>query len=74
MNNQQPLQLKIDGMTCGGCVRRVTAALTGLEGVTVEGVEVGKARVTLDEGLAVDDVVTVINRLGFTAHAPPTAP
>jgi copper chaperone len=40
------LELKIDGMHCGACVRRVTLALgkvAGLTGATVESVEVGRA-------------------------------
>jgi copper chaperone len=37
------LELKIDGMHCGACVRRVTLALGKVEGITVESVEVGRA-------------------------------
>lgn len=60
--------LTIDGMHCGGCVRRVTAALNDL-GDDVN-VEVGKATITLDPGTSVDDAKASLSGpiadLGFT--------
>lgn len=38
--------LQIDGMTCGHCISRVQKALARLEGVHVDQVEIGSARVT----------------------------
>jgi copper chaperone len=50
----QTEHLTVDGMSCGGCVTRVTEALTAIPGV--DGVEValstGKVDVTYDERLA----------------------
>ena len=43
---QQTLQ--IDGMSCGHCVARVQKALARLDGVHVDQVEIGSARVTWD--------------------------
>jgi len=43
------LDLKIEGMSCGHCVMAVKKELGKLNGVTVESVEVGKARVQIDE-------------------------
>ena len=42
------LTLQIDGMSCGHCVSRVQKALTRVEGVHVDQVEIGSARVSYD--------------------------
>lgn len=63
------LKLAIDGMHCGGCVTRVTNALSKLEGVEVRKVEVGSAEVAYDEEkLTPDKVAEAVNRIGFTAR------
>ena len=41
--------LKIDGMHCGSCVRRVSQALGGTGGMVVNEVRLGAARVTFPE-------------------------
>jgi Copper chaperone len=65
----ETLQLTIDGMHCGGCVTRVTNALKKLEGVTVESVEVGSARVRLEGGqTAPGEVLAALERIGFSAR------
>jgi copper chaperone len=65
-----PFSLQIDGMHCGGCVRRVRAALTQLDGVTVEDVEVGRARGTVAPGSASPDALrAAIEALGFQVQA-----
>ena len=57
--------LQIEGMSCGGCVRRVTAALEAKD-VAVERVDVGTARGSFDEGAVdLDEVVAAVNALGF---------
>lgn len=40
------INLKVTGMTCGGCVKTVKSALEGVKGVT-------EAKVDLDSGTAV---------------------
>jgi copper chaperone len=40
--------LRIDGMSCGHCVSRVQKAISRVEGVHVDQVEIGSARVTYD--------------------------
>lgn len=42
------LQLAIDGMTCAHCVASVRRALGALDGVEVENVTIGSARVAYD--------------------------
>ncbi|MDP1735155.1 MAG: copper ion binding protein [Sulfuritalea sp.] len=62
--------IKVDGMSCGGCVKSVTGALTALDGVT-------KAEVSLEQKQAVvefdaakvtrDQLKSVIEDAGFDA-------
>ena len=40
--------LRIDGMHCGSCVRRVSQALASTEGIQVKEVQVGAARLSSD--------------------------
>jgi copper chaperone CopZ len=66
---QNQLSLSIDGMHCSACVRRVTNALTQLEGVAVDSVEIGSARVNFDQSrVSPDQIVAAVNHIGFTAH------
>ncbi|MFZ5894602.1 MAG: heavy-metal-associated domain-containing protein [Myxococcota bacterium] len=46
MNTERETVLDVEGMSCGSCVRHVTAALTDLEGVA-------KVEVKLRDGLVV---------------------
>ena len=66
--------LKIEGMTCGHCVRAVQNALEAVPGATVEAVQIGEARVRIigegtqdalkhaveAEGFRVTDVTTAL--------------
>ncbi len=61
--------LRIDGMHCGSCVRRVSQALAGIPGIVVEQVGLGAARLTTDEdppplGLA----IAAIAKAGYAAY------
>lgn len=40
--------IKIQGMSCGHCVKSVREALEETEGVEVEDVEIGSARISYD--------------------------
>ena len=61
--------LKIDGMHCGSCVRRVTQALASVEGVTVNEVSIGAARLTSTvEPAPVDLTVAALAKAGFAAR------
>jgi copper chaperone CopZ len=63
------LSLAIEGMHCGGCVNRVTNALSRTPGVKVEKVEVGAAEVEFDAGVITPEAVTeAVNRTGFSAR------
>ncbi len=61
--------LRIDGMHCGACVRRVSQALASTEGLNVKEVRVGAARVASDqEPLPVDRAVEALAKAGYPAH------
>jgi copper chaperone len=66
--------LKIDGMHCGSCVRRVSQALAATEGMVVNEVRLGAARVTSPRDPAglnqttVDLAIAALAKAGYTAH------
>ncbi len=58
--------IRIDGMSCGHCVAGVTRALGRLDGVRVERVEVGSARVAYDpDRMTPDRIAGAIAEAGF---------
>ena len=62
--------LRIDGMHCGSCVRRVSQALSSTAGLKVKEVRIGAARLESNEqSAAVDLAVAALARAGFTARA-----
>lgn len=62
-------KLKIDGMHCGGCVRRVSQALASTEGLEVNEVTVGAARLaSATEPPPVDQAIAALAKAGYTAH------
>lgn len=59
--------LKIDGMSCGHCVKAVTMALQDLPGVDVKDVTVGKAIIDADEAIVTQaQLAAAIEDAGFT--------
>jgi Cu+-exporting ATPase len=61
--------LRIDNMHCGGCVRRVSQALASVEGVAVDEVRVGAARLSSSlEPAPVDLALAALAKAGFGAH------
>jgi copper chaperone CopZ len=62
-------KLRIDGMHCGSCIRRVSQALATARGIVVDEVHVGGAKVTSSlDPLPVDLALAAIAKAGFTAH------
>jgi copper chaperone CopZ len=64
------VELKVEGMTCQGCVRGVTKKLSGVAGVAsaVVDLEAAKATVQYDDSLAkVDDLIGAVEQIGFHA-------
>jgi copper chaperone CopZ len=68
-NTMAKFTLKIDGMHCGSCVRRVTQALTAVEGVVVDEVRLGSAQITSTVDPApVDLAIAALAKAGYAAH------
>jgi copper chaperone CopZ len=65
MNMTKEIELKIEGMHCDGCVRRVTALLKRVDGVEVESVVVGGAKVMVRDGVERVEVVKAVEGGGF---------
>lgn len=67
----RPITLTVDGMTCGSCVRHVTAALRTVEGVTAVEVErrAGRAVVTHDaERASTAAMIAALAAAGYEAR------
>lgn len=61
--------LRIDGMHCGACVRRVSQALASAGGLEVKEVRVGAARLASDQDPPpVDRAIAALAQAGFTGH------
>ena len=66
---EDKLNLAIEGMHCGACVRRVTSALQSVQGVTVSSVEVGSAKVAFNAAeTSAQDITAAVDRIGFPAR------
>jgi copper chaperone len=63
---ENKLNIAIEGMHCGACVRRVTSALQSVPGVTISSVEVGSAKVAFDAAeTTAQDITAAVDRIGF---------
>jgi copper chaperone CopZ len=61
--------LRIDGMHCGACVRRVTQALNTAGNIKVEEVRIGAARLrSPDENPPVDAAIAALEKAGYNAR------
>jgi copper chaperone CopZ len=64
----EPLNLKIEGMSCEHCVRAVKNRLTATPGVKVDEVAVGSARLQYDPAQTnIDEIEEAIADEGYTA-------
>lgn len=63
------VNLRIENMHCGSCVRRVTQTLNSIAGVHVEEVQIGAARVQLTDGAVTPAaLVEAVAKAGYPAH------
>ncbi len=63
--------LKVDGMTCSGCVRSVTNVLKGLPGVSAADVSLDKAQATINydpSRVTVEAMRSAITDAGYEAR------
>lgn len=61
-------EIRIDGMTCDACRRRVIDALNKVDGVSVESVELGVATITTEGRRATAAARLAIDSLGYSAR------
>ena len=59
--------LRIDGMHCAACIRRVAQALASAEGVKVEEVRLGAARLNASQPAA-EYAIAALAKAGYSAH------
>ena len=62
------ITLRIDGMHCGACVKRVTQALASQQGLAVKEVRLGAARIESDQQAAASQAVEALAKAGYRAH------
>ena len=63
-------ELKIEGMSCGHCVMAVKRELAKLRGVEVDDVQIGSARVRLDEKMVrVENLSQAVEKAGYRMTA-----
>jgi copper chaperone len=55
----------ISGMSCGGCVNSLTRVLKSVTGIEPVQIEVGKARLRLDDTVTSGTVKDAVARAGF---------
>ncbi len=60
------VELEIDKMSCGACVRRVTQTLNAVHGTHAEEVRLGKARVTTQADAT--ELVRALGEAGYPAR------
>jgi copper chaperone len=62
------INLQIEGMHCGACVRRVTQALQAVPGSEVEAVRIGGARVrSKDDSVTPQALIDAVGKAGYSA-------
>jgi copper chaperone len=69
MSTTQQETLSIDGMHCEHCVEAVREALSALDGVTVDAVEVGRATISHDGSLRRDHLAAALDDAGYELAA-----
>ena len=64
--------LKVNGMTCGNCVKHVTKAASKVPGVSDPNVDLASGRVELDydpQQADLDVIIQAITKAGYPAEA-----
>ncbi len=61
--------LRIDGMHCGSCIRRVTQTLSATEGIKVEEVRLGAARLSAAADHPASELaIAALTKAGYQAQ------
>ncbi len=63
------VNLIVEGMHCGACVKRVTQTIHSVGAIRVEEVRVGAARFMADDAqAATEQVIAALTKAGYPAH------
>src|SRR6266508_5305872 len=66
------VELSIGGMTCASCAARIERRLNKLDGISATvNFATEKARVAYPDGMSPDELVAVVEKVGYTATVPP---
>ncbi|ODC03296.1 hypothetical protein BFW38_06785 [Terasakiispira papahanaumokuakeensis] len=60
------VHLQLSGLTCGGCVNKVTQALMEVEGV--ESVEVSQTAADIEGSASLEDLIDAVEDAGYEAE------
>ncbi|MCX6231799.1 MAG: heavy-metal-associated domain-containing protein [Bacteroidetes bacterium] len=63
------LKFQIQGMTCPHCQMRVSNAISGVEGVAVEKIDLTSAEVNLEDITKKDDIIAAVKSAGYSVTA-----
>lgn len=61
------IELKVDGMTCGGCVNSVTRAVKNLDAGADVKVDLATKRVSVNGKVSEQDVIRALDDAGYEA-------
>ena len=66
------IELKIEGMTCGGCARSVTRAIQTVDSSAKIDVDLKAGKATVESTASLDAVMTAVREAGYpvTANTP----
>ncbi|MGX1268409.1 heavy metal translocating P-type ATPase [Streptomyces phaeoluteigriseus] len=66
------VELSIGGMTCASCAARIEKKLNRIDGVTATvNYATEKAKISYPDGIEVTDLITTVEKTGYTAAEPP---
>ncbi|MFI1698869.1 heavy metal translocating P-type ATPase [Streptomyces bobili] len=66
------VELSIGGMTCASCAARIEKKLNRIDGVTATvNYATEKAKISYPDGIGVADLITTVEKTGYTAAEPP---
>ncbi|MFD5254617.1 heavy metal translocating P-type ATPase [Streptomyces bobili] len=66
------VELSIGGMTCASCAARIEKKLNRIDGVTATvNYATEKAKISYPDGIGVADLITAVEKTGYTAAEPP---
>ncbi|RVU16218.1 heavy-metal-associated domain-containing protein [Methylobacterium oryzihabitans] len=68
-NDRMELLMRVEGMTCQGCVAAVTRAIRRLDPGAEVGVDLGSGRVAVTTAAEALDVAEALRRAGYDARA-----